>query len=97
EKLNPSRLLGQGAINSRLFRVRRAKAAEGSRTPRPVGDRCDSRNAQSVVECGCPLPLLYRCGCPTLLIALRRARRAWLVCASRLRPFALQRAERDTP
>src|SRR2546423_1466426 len=49
--------------------VGRAKAAEGSRTPRPVGDSRDSRNARSVVECGCPLPLLYRCGCPRLLIA----------------------------
>src|SRR2546421_9114344 len=42
--------------------LRRAKAAEDlpvghRRTPRRVGDRRDSRNARSVVECGCPLPL----------------------------------------
>jgi oxygen-dependent protoporphyrinogen oxidase len=33
------------------------KATEGSRTPRPVGDSLALRNARSVLECGCPLPL----------------------------------------
>src|SRR5437762_11599894 len=33
------------------------KAAEGSRTPRPVGGLHRSQNARSVLECGCPLPL----------------------------------------
>src|SRR6266498_1041167 len=35
-----------------------SEAAEG-RTPRPVGDTRGSRKARSVLECGCPLPLLY--------------------------------------
>src|SRR5207248_2081292 len=34
-----------------------AKAAEGSRTPGPVGHTRASRNSRSVLECGCPLPL----------------------------------------
>src|SRR5580765_3811163 len=34
-----------------------AKAAEGSRTPRPVGESLGPRYSRSVVECGCPLPL----------------------------------------
>src|SRR5947208_11456300 len=29
------------------------------RTPRPFGDMCGSRNARSVVECGCPLCTLH--------------------------------------
>src|ERR1043166_4869708 len=36
---------------------RHSKAAEGSRTPRPVGDTDGLRNSRNVVECGCPLPL----------------------------------------
>jgi hypothetical protein len=35
------------------------KAAEGSRTPRPVGYAHGLRDARSVVECGCPLPLSH--------------------------------------
>src|SRR4051812_31747665 len=33
------------------------KAAEGSRTPRPVGISSALVNSRSVLECGCPLPL----------------------------------------
>ena len=35
------------------------KAAEGSRTPRPVGGLHRSQNARSVLECGCPLCTLH--------------------------------------
>ena len=36
-----------------------AKAAEGSRTPRPVGVSDMRRTSQSVAECGCPLCTLH--------------------------------------
>ena len=37
----------------------RGKAAEGSRTPRPVGNTHGSRYARSVLECGCLLCTLH--------------------------------------
>ena len=64
------------------------KAAEGSRTPRPVGVLLPQMS-RSVVECGLaspartPLPLFRSCGRPTLLIAGAAVQR-------RLTKFVLQ-------
>src|SRR5437879_1974626 len=44
------------------------KAAEGSRTPRPVGGTPHSQKARSVLECGCPLPLSYLCSWRVVLM-----------------------------
>ena len=61
---------GSGAIKTvGHSAVLGAKAAEGSRTPRRFAHLVSRAYRRQVLECGCPLPLFYRCGWPTLMIA----------------------------
>jgi uncharacterized lipoprotein YddW (UPF0748 family) len=59
-------------MNIREFHLQ-AKAAGGSRTPRPVGVSDAPRTSRSVLECGCPLPLSLAVALVCFISLLERA------------------------